>query len=489
MIAAKRLRTALLPIRSLADSVRSERAREFRLIALFTVLNLPLGLVLYQSGALGVVHSLVCFAVGIYWAVNKNVKLERIALVCAYIIGAEVLWRMAETPIFWEFGKYAPAAIMIVALVQRGHFNFPLLPVGYLFLLLPASFLTVLNHGAVDARGMLSFNMSGPFFLFISAWFFSHLRLNYLQVRRILLAIVIPLLGVACTTLFYTVTTENIQFTEESNFATSGGFGPNQVSSMLGFGALAALAGLVLFKNDVKLKIYFGVACLLLTAQSVMTFSRSGIYNAVGAAAILIFFQLKNQKDAVRRLLPIAGVVVLFVFIVFPFMNEFTGGKLQERFEDTGTSHRGEIIQSDFAIMMENPLFGVGVGEAHKYRQKFLYAGAASHTEFSRLISEHGVFGILALLSLVLMTVLNIKYQDSGIGKGFVACFVVWSGLFMSNAGMRLAAPSFAWGLSFAMIANLVSLRRERRNRLRASRDDERRELLIREPRAHSEND
>lgn len=86
------------------------------------------------------------------------------------------------------------------------------------------------------------------------------------------------------------------------------------------------------------------------------------------------------------------------------------------------------------------------------------------------------------------MTILNIKYQDSGIGKAFVACFVVWSGLFMTNAGMRLGAPSFAWGLSFAMIANLVSLRRERW-RLRASLDDERRELLIREPRANPEND
>ncbi len=442
---------------------RLRSAREFRFILLFTLINLPLGLLLYQSGIFGLIHSLCSFLIGVYWAINTKIKLDRIALICAYIVGSEVLWRMAETPIFWEFGKYAAAAIMILALIQRGYLSIPVLPSVYFLLLLPACFLVVLNHGAGDARGMLSFNMSGPTLLFVSACFFANVRLNYLHVRRLLLAIVIPLLSVACTTLFYTVTAENIQFTSESNFATSGGFGPNQVSSMLGFGSLAALAGLMLFRNNTKLKIYFGLAFLLMTMQSVMTFSRSGIYNAAGGALVLVFFLLKNQRQAARRLVPVIGIGILFLVVIFPMLNDFTGGKLQERFEDTGTTHRGEIIAADFAILVENPVFGVGVGEAHRARERFIYAGAASHTEFSRLISEHGTFGVLALLCLAVMTVLNIKRQDSNIGKAFVGCFVVWSGLFMLNAGMRLAAPSFACGLSFAMIANLISARRIRR--------------------------
>ncbi len=487
MIAARRINNQQLASQGFFAFLNLRRAREFRLIVILTLVHLPLGPLLYQASFAGLLHPVGAFAVGMHYAVQKKVSLDRVALVCAYIIGSEVLWRMANIPIFWEFGKYGSAAIMIVALVRRGLLSVPALPSAYFLFLIPACFLTIVSNGASEARSMLSFNMSGPFLLFVSCWFFSHAKLNYVQIRRLFLAIVIPLLSVACTTLFYTVTTENIQFGTESNEATSGGFGPNQVSSMLGFGAFAAFACFLLFRNTAKFKIYLGLAMLLLTAQSVMTFSRGGMYNAVGAGFILVLFRAGNLKVAAKRLFPIIAAAIFFLLVIFPVLNQMTGGKLQERFSDPGTTQRSEIIESDFAILQENPVLGIGVGEAKQYRKRFLEFRAASHTEFSRLLSEHGSLGIMALLCLLVVTVFNIRRQESNIGKAFVAGLVFWSGLFMMNAGMRLAAPSFAWGLSFAMIANM-RLNRRKRSPANAGEDSEnshsRHELIVREPKA-----
>ncbi|NJM53768.1 MAG: hypothetical protein HC846_10515 [Blastocatellia bacterium] len=253
-----------------------------------------------------------------------------------------------------------------------------------------------------------------------------------------------------------------ITFNTESNFATSGGFGPNQVSSMLGLGVFVGLACYFLFNDNLRFKFYFTIGALFLAAQSVLTFSRGGIYNALGAIAILLLFQLQNVTDWLKRIFPFFLVVVLFLAVVFPFMNEFTDGKLQERFEDTETTRRGDIIESDFQILLENPVWGVGLGNAKSYREKFLGYGAASHTEFSRLISEHGIFGIFSIIVLFVMTAMNLFRKTSVFRRALIAGIIFWCCLFMLNAGMRLAAPGFLWGLSFITI--LEPRTRQRKN-------------------------
>ena len=270
--------------------------------------------------------------------------------------------------------------------------------------------------------------------------------------RRVLFAIIIPLLSVAFVALFYSLTVADIEFTTESNVATSGGFGPNQVSSMLGLGILISAGFIVLFKNKMRLKVILGAMAVLFAAQSALTFSRGGIYNALGGLLVLGLFHFKNFGDGIKRLLPILVFAGLFYWIVFPALDSFTGGKLLERFEETGTTNRVEIIQSDVDIFLENPVFGVGVGVASDYRKRLLDFSAASHTEFSRLISEHGSLGLIAILCLFAMAVMNLVRQRSTLGRALVAGASVWSILFMFNAGMRLAAPSFMWGLTFISV-------------------------------------
>jgi hypothetical protein len=440
-------------------AIRSGKARELKITLLIALAHLPLGVVLYNIGSFALLHPIAAFSVGVVWASKKQYGLDRVALAVGYLVGAEVLWRMASVPVYWEFGKYGSAAIMLIALVSRRRFAIPQLTLVYFIALLPACLLPFIELSISEARDGVSFNFSGPLALAVSCWFFANVRTTPLRLRRLMLAILIPLLSIACATLFFTVTAREISFNTESNFVTSGGFGPNQVSAMLGLGAFIATCCVVNFKIDTKLKLLLGLAAVFFAAQSVLTFSRSGIYNAIGASLVVMLLQFRNLAEGMKRLMPFLALAGIFLWLVFPALDNFTGGKLLERFEDTGTTHRVEIVQSDFEVFSEFPIWGAGVGLGNDYREKLSGYGAGSHTEFSRLISEHGIFGVIALVSLFAMAVINYKRQPSIFGRALVAGASVWCALFMINAGMRLAAPSVLWGLTFVTV---ISSRRIR---------------------------
>ena len=103
-------------------------AGKFKLPLLLTILHIPLGILLYSSSLLAFIHPAIVFFLGLYYAFRKNEKIEKVVYVVAYLMGCEVLWRMAKSPIFWEFGKYGSAAIMISALLVRGHKKIPTFP-------------------------------------------------------------------------------------------------------------------------------------------------------------------------------------------------------------------------------------------------------------------------------------------------------------------------------------------------------------------------
>ncbi len=458
------------PLKRRADAVISH---EFKLPVWLTLAHLPLGIVLYNAGSLALIHPFAVFLLGIRAACDRKMPLERVAPYIAYLVGAEVLWRMAHLPIFWESGKYASALIMVVALARRGKWKIPTLPLLFILFLIPACLLTAFYEPDISkTREMLSFGMSGPLLLFAACWFFSYLKVSTAQLKTILFSLIVPLSSVAVTTLFYTLTTADIVFNTESNNATSGGFGPNQVSATLGLGAFLCITGYLIFKNKLFEALFLSFFTILFAAQSVMTFSRGGMYNALGAAAAVAFFRLLDPAEGIKKILPLALVALIFLLIVFPYLNDFTGGNLQARYEETELTNRGSIIEADMEIFWAHPLFGVGVGQSFFEYQKILEQGTASHTEFSRLLSEHGFFGVLAMLCLVCTFAENLLRQRSSVGRALVAGMVLWGSLFMLNAGMRLAAPSFIIGLSCLTLtsAGNVSKKSEFRRLARTKR-------------------
>jgi hypothetical protein len=418
-------------------------------VVAFLLLHPPLALLIYRSELVAALHAFATLAVGLGWAMSGRRQFHRVAYVGAYIAGAEVLWRM-KGAVFYEFGKYATAAIFITAMLRSRRLKGPGLATLYILLLLPSVMLVNFDDFSV-ARKDISFYMSGHLALIASAWFFSQLKFSAEQTYRTLLAIIGPTVGLAAVTLFSTVTNPNIVFTGESNLETSGGFGPNQVSGALGFGVLMAFLYIMNGRETLKIRALMFGAMLLMAVQSALTFSRGGLYNAAGGIALASFCLIKDPRSRIKVVVFAALLLLTANYIVWPRLDAFTGGALSARFENTDTTGRGDIAILDLRAWLENPILGVGPGQ----RQ-----GNMAHTEFTRLLAEHGTFGALAILLLVIMMVQNVRRARTIRSRAIVASITGWSFLFMLDKAMRLVAPAFALGLTFATFLPATKVRR-----------------------------
>lgn len=417
-------------------------------VAIFFLAHVPLALWMDDSPDAATVHAAILLAAAFWWAVVKRSQ-HPVALAAAYIMGAEVLWRMTEARIFWETAKYAISALFFIALLRRGVKRINGWAVLYLALLLPSAILTLVELPLGDARDQLSFNLSGPLSLAMSVLFFTGVTMTARQFQRLLLAPIGPLAGVAAIAIRRTLRAEVITFTQESNIVTSGGFGPNQVAAVLGLGAFLALFFLLHARMRLSLRAIALATMTVFAIQSTLTFSRGGMMTAgaAAAAATLFLIQERRMRDRILQLAP-----VLFVagsFWVAPRLDEFTGGALSARYHDTSLGSRGELFAAEMRVWREHPLFGAGPGMAKPARDA-PGAPAAAHTEFSRLLAEHGLFGLAALLLLALMTAQRFSQALSPTARAMVLSMITWSMLFQVHSAMRLAAPGFLFGLAFA---------------------------------------
>lgn len=433
------------------DSIETEAWSEeggFRIHPLVLLAaHIPLALVIAQSPIISTLHAIAVFIIGLWVAVMGR-RLEHLAYVTAYITGAEVLWRMTGAYVPWEFGKYGVAALFLISMARYSRLHGPMLPFLYFIFLVPSSALTLISEPLGAARQQISFNLSGPFALMVSALFFSHLKLDGEQMQWLRLAFIAPIIGIAVIALSSTLTNPELVFTGESNNATSGGYGPNQVSAALGLGAMLLLFFLIEAQASNFIRIVLFLTMLVLATQSAMTFSRGGLYNAVGGIVVGFLFLARDMRSMVKIVLIASLLIGTATLYVIPRLDDFTDGALTRRFESTDPTNRDHIVDADLQIWKEHPLLGVGPGQGPNYRKAIFY-GAVAHTEFSRLFAEHGFLGFISLLLLFFMGAQTI-FQSTGIkAKAAKASVLTWSVLYMLNAAMRLAVPSFLFGLAF----------------------------------------
>lgn len=417
------------------------------IILAFILLHIPLSLVMLHYPLFSTVHAFTVLAIGVMACLIG--RLDVAAAAAAYITGAEVLWRMTQASIFWEYGKYAALLIFAIGIFRTGLRKITI-PFLYFLLLVPATIFTAEASSFAIARNELSFNLSGPLALFASMCFFSGKTLNRRQFGRILIALVAPIIGIVTIAIYSTLSASQISFTDESNRVTSGGYGPNQVSAMLGLGGLVLVLFIISIKANRFLKIAAGVLCAVLLSQSLLTFSRGGSYMALTgmAAAVLIVIRKRHVLPLLFGMICVAAV---FAIWVFPWMNSFTGGTLEERYSDFRSSGRVDIVRDDLRIFKEHPFLGVGPGMAAGYRYLY-YRGAAAHTEFSRMLAEHGLLGLAAIFLLIVIAIRNVRAANDRKDKAVAVSLVLWSIAFMFINAMRLVAPAFLFGLTSVQI-------------------------------------
>jgi len=99
-------------------------------------------------------------------------------------------------------------------------------------------------------------------------------------------------------------------------------------------------------------------------------------------------------------------------------------------------------------IWAERPVFGAGVGQSKSNRT--LWSTALNHNEWTRMLAEHGAFGLGALLVLLAMIVGNVLRARGPVAKAVAASLVLWGAAFLIANAWRIVVPSFFIGLASA---------------------------------------
>jgi hypothetical protein len=368
--------------------------------------------------------------------------------VAAYITGVEVLWRMSGAQVPWEIGKYAVAAIFIVAALRLGPLSKrQLLPILYFLLLLPAVVLLDVAANAGRAREEISFNLSGPFALAAGAFLGCRTTLSPTHLRYLSIALTAPIIAIAMISLLATLGMSSADFTDASSFIAAGGFGPNQVSSILGLAALVAFLGLFDPEGTGGFKALMLGVMILTVVQSALTFSRGGLYTALVAALLGCLYLLRDGRSRVRLLLVALALGIAVNSFLWPRLEDFTQGKISTRFDNLSLTRRDALLRDDLRVWLEHPVSGVGPGGSAALRG---VTGAAAHTEFSRLLAEHGLLGLSAVVMLLVICRGSLRQATTAASRAIVVSLFAWSFLTMSHSAMRTVAPSFVFGLACA---------------------------------------
>jgi hypothetical protein len=409
--------------------------------------HVVLGFLMALSPAVSTAHA-VATALVVLWIALFGRRLEHVALVAGYAALCDVPWRVTDARFFYEGGKYLVAVALAGGLIRLVRTSrLAALPIGYFGLLLPSAVLTLLDRGAGQFREIISFNLSGPLALAVAVAFFLQIRMSWVEVRGILLAALGPALALLTVVTYRESQIDVLTFGSQSDFQTSGGFGPNQVSTALAVGAMCCLL-LVLTERRLPARLLLGAIGLWFFGQGVFTFSRGGLYDLAGAALCILFVAL-GERSLRWRVLRGALVMTMLSVVVFACLNAVTDGALSDRFSSTDSTGRDEIAAGDLDLFIDNPLAGVGPGMAQYTREG---KGASAHTEFSRMLAEHGVLGLAALGILVALIASAVRDAPTAWGRAVSLSLTAFAALAMTNTAMRSSAPAFLFGLGMARI-------------------------------------
>lgn len=396
---------------------------------------------------LATVHALAALAVGVFLATTRRTSEGAVLAVC-YLATSELLWRINRASIFWEFSKYAVVLVAVLLLARRPiHRGLATAAFAFLLLLSPGAGVTVAAWGITGAtREALSTSLSGPLCLAVLVMLFSSLESREIRLERVLLWLAAPLVGLL-TLVFYGIASAGaIRFGTHSNFATSAGYGPNQVSATLSLGAIVFLL-LAIHERSRLLKLSYLALTGAYLLTSVLTFSRGGLFNVAifGLAWGAHYLRSPKVRGAAFG---VALVLALASLWIVPQLDRWTGGSLRERYSSLDTTGRKSLAQADLELFQEQPILGVGAGRSTAERQKLIFKRVASHTEYTRLLAEHGVFGIAALL--VMLGILGVAYlrAPESLSRGWVAAMGAWTFASLAHVSMRLAIIPLLFGLA-----------------------------------------
>ena len=427
----------------------------------FVIIHLVIGLLIYFVPLVSKLYAISIIVVGYRYVILRRNANNEALFVAAYLVGAEVFLRMTEGNFFEQYAKYGVMGILLIGMIYRG-FSKNALPYWIFgLLLLPAIFLSffTLNFDT-DIRKAITFNIIGPITLMVSAIYCYQRKISFEQIKTIINMLAYPLMATLVYMYLYTPSVKDVVTNTESNFETSGGFGPNQVSTILGLGIFLFFVKIVLSSKTVLIRNINVLFFVIITFRGIVTFSRGGVITGFVMIIIVVLLLLYYTKSQAKSKVVMLVVFGLFALVgIWSYSSIQTSGLIDKRYANQDArgreklsklTGRERLIESEFKMFLDNPIFGIGVGKNKEYRLETTGIDAASHNEITRMLAEHGMFGLFGLIILLITPMVLYLNNQQNI---FVFSFVVFWILTINHAAMRLAAPAFVYALSLLKVS------------------------------------
>lgn len=426
------------------------------------LLHIALAIVIYLVPILSNIYLLgiLVFFLRTIFIVPKKEKAIQVLLGCGYLIGAEVFIRMTGGSILYEASKYFVILFCVLGMILTRISISSFIYLIYIMLLIPGIFITGFNLSeSTVLRKAIAFNLSGPLCLGIVAIFCYKRTIKYIDFQKLLYYIALPVISTTVYLFLYNPNVREVITGTGSNFDTSGGFGPNQVATVLGLGMFVFTVRFFKRSDSITYKgINLFLLCLI-AYRGIITFSRGGIIVALIMIGFFLLFYFK--KSTIKNKKRVSFLLTFFIitsFAVWTISSIETKGFIDKRYsnedalgrekQDISTG-RSDLISFELNTFIANPIFGVGVGKTKELRFEATGLEAASHNEISRILSEHGFFGFFAFCILFITPLFYRLQERSNIF--FYSCFLFWF-LTINHSAMRIAAPAFIYGLALLKI-------------------------------------
>lgn len=382
----------------------------------------------------------------------------KLVVILAYVSGIEILARIANTSPFvpYEFAKYAYVVFLFVGMIK---FRRQKLSAGFWIIVLSLPGLLLIP--TEEYRTLLVNSFLG---IFLLGWAAHLLNARHLQPERLQLVFLSFLYGIIAITAAVFIRTPSLsemEFELGANFATSGGFGSNQVSTLLGAGFMITALAFLLRMNLFPWRFSEMGLTLVFIFRALLTFSRGGVLG--GVLGVLMAYAIPGTVSGMRK-------VKTFYFILiaiglggaFYLVNEISGNAILNRYKgetyatqigarevdaETLTSGRTDLMVAEIKTFAEEPLLGVGPGAGTYYREKFTGRAQSTHTEATRLLAEHGIPGVFMALIFLFFPVFRVLKLKTKRERMLATAFFTMAVFSSFHAAMRTIITPFFWAL------------------------------------------
>lgn len=403
-------------------------------------------------------YSILIF--GVYYVLKNQNRNNEALIAAAYVVGSEVFLRMTDGNPLYEISKYGVIVFIFIGMFYSG-FSKGAVPYWiFLLLLVPSVIISTFTlNFDTNIRKAIAFNISGPVCLGVASLYTFRRKMALEEINTVLLSMGLPIVSCMVYLTFYTPNIRDVITSTQSSFETSGGYGPNQVATILGLGMFIFFSRIIL-DSKTKFQIILNIILVLnITYRGMVTFSRGGMITGFLMIILLLAFLYFKSNFSGRVKLNYIIVLMIFAMIAtWTYTSYQTGGLIDKRYANQDAAGRAkesqftgreDVAQNEIDSFFKNPIFGVGVGKGAEIREDETGVKVLSHDEITRMLAEHGTLGILGLLILFFTPL--VLYLENKFNM-FLLCFVAFWFLTINHAAMRTAAPAFVYSLSLLNI-------------------------------------